>query len=56
MLYRIYTANTLRTIAKNGGSYPVDCYYDLLRPKPVDSRTAEQIIADTIRKAKEGVR
>lgn len=54
-LYRIYVANSLRTIAKNGGSYPTDYYYDLLHPKAKDNRTAEQIVADVIRKAKEGV-
>lgn len=55
MLYHIYTANALRTIAKNGGSYPADSFYDLLHPKPTDNRPIEQIVADLIKRAKEGV-
>ena len=55
MLYHIYTANALRTIAKNGGFYPADSFYDLLQPNPTDNRPIEQIVADIIKRAKEGV-
>ena len=48
--YRNYIAECLRVITENtaksgGGSYMQIKYYDIINPKPVDNRTAEDIIS-----------
>lgn len=47
----MYITDTLKCIAENtakfaGGSYIKSRYYDIINPKPVETRTAKEIIAD----------
>lgn len=56
LAYRIYMADNIRIIGENaakmcGGSYITARFADLLEPKPVDTRTGEEIVADVIKKA-----
>ena len=53
---KIYYAECLRIITENtakigGGSYITVKLDDILNPKPVDNRTAEEIAADNIKRA-----
>lgn len=48
--YRVYITDALKTITENtakyaGGEYMKTRYVDIVRPKPVDNRSAEEIIA-----------
>lgn len=48
--YRAYVTDALKTITENtakysGGSYMKGRYYDLENPKPVETRTGNEIIA-----------
>lgn len=48
--YRAYVTDALKTITENtakyaGGSYMKARYYDLENPKPVETRTGEEIIS-----------
>ena len=48
--YRIYVTDALKAIAENtakyaGGSYMKARYYDAENPKPVETRTGNEIIA-----------
>lgn len=50
-LYREYIADCLQNISENtakqsGGAYVSARFADLVKPKPVDHRTAEQVVAD----------
>jgi hypothetical protein len=50
-LYREYIADCLQNISENtakqsGGAYVSARFEDLVKPKPVDHRTAEQVVAD----------
>lgn len=47
--YRHYVANSLRGINRNE-SYNLTLY-EMLNPKPVDTRTGDEIAADIINKA-----
>ena len=56
MAYRIYVTDTLRIISENtaravNGSAVTTRFVDLLKPKPQDNRTAEEIVEDVILKA-----
>lgn len=47
--YRIYITDALKAISGStskfaGGNYISERYYDLINPKPKDTRTAEDII------------
>ena len=47
--YRVYVTDALKTITENtakyaGGSYMKVRYYDLENPKPVETRTPDEII------------
>lgn len=53
--YMLYTADTLRLIAKGAGEYPSKTLYQVLRPEKMDNRSAEQIVVDTLLRVKEGV-
>ena len=49
--YRVYVTDALKTITENtaryaGGSYMKGRYYDPENPKPEETRTPEQIIAN----------
>lgn len=53
--------DALRTITENtaklgGGSYIKLRWYDVIHPKPVETRTAEEIIAQVTSRLKGGVR
>ena len=53
---KIYYAECLRIISENtakmaGGSYIVAKLSDIINPKPVEKRTAEEIAADIIKRA-----
>lgn len=55
-LYREYITDCLQNISENtakqsGGAYVSARFADLLKPKPVDNRTAEQVVADVARAA-----
>lgn len=55
-VYRTYTADALRTISENtarygGGSYVTARYYDLIHPKPVDTRSGDEIANDILVRA-----
>lgn len=66
MVYRAYMADTLRLIGENvaavgqmcgsEGRYITARYYDIIRPKPTDTRTAEEIIEHVTSRLKGGVR
>lgn len=52
----MYVTDTLKLIAENTsnivrGSSPADRYVDMIKRRPVDRRTGEQIAADVIKKA-----
>ncbi len=56
LAYRIYVSDCLRIISENtakigGGSYITAKFADIINPKPVDSRTGEEIAADIIKLA-----
>lgn len=56
LAYRIYIADCLRIISENtakmgGGSYITAKFYDIINPKPVDTRTGEEIAVDIIKRA-----
>ena len=56
LAYRIYVSDCLRIISENtakigGGSYITSKFADIINPKPVDSRTGEEIAADIIKLA-----
>lgn len=49
--YRVYVTDVLKILAENtakysGGSYMKIRYYDLIRPKPEENRTPEEIIGN----------
>ena len=49
--YRVYVTDALKTITENtakyaGGSYMKGRYYDLENPKPVETRTSQEIISN----------
>ncbi len=55
MAYRVYLTDALQIVGENtakqsGGRYLERRYYDLINPKPVDTRTGDEIIADIIAK------
>ena len=48
--YRVYVTDAMKTITENtakyaGGSYMKGRYYDLETPKPVETRTSQEIIS-----------
>ena len=52
-IYRVYVADSLRMIAMNtanlvAGSYPQDRFYDITRPKKIETRTEKEIIAHVL--------
>lgn len=47
--YRIFVTDTLRIVAKNGGSYPEGRYADLLRSPIGNDRLGEEIVADVVK-------
>lgn len=49
MAYRIYVTDSLRYIPQN--KYTTVGFYDMLYPKPVDNRSAEEIADDIAAKA-----
>lgn len=54
--YRVYVTSTLKMIAESvskygGGSYPMQTWAEIIEPKPVDTRTGNEIVADIISKA-----
>lgn len=53
--FRVYAAECMRTITENtariaGGSFMQAKYADIIRPKPQDNRTCEEITADVVRR------
>lgn len=55
-VYQMYVTDTLKLIAENTsnivrGSSPVDRYVDMIKRRPADNRTGEQVAADVIKKA-----
>lgn len=55
-LYQAYITECLQVIANNtakyaGGNIIKKRYYDIVNPKPKDTRTGEEIAADVIKKA-----
>lgn len=56
MAYRIYVGESLRMISESaakfgGGEYMTKKFVDLIHPQETDERTAEEIIAGTIKGA-----
>ena len=56
MKYREYITDCLQKISENtakqsGGTYVSARFADLVKPKPVDNRTAEQVVADVAKAA-----
>ena len=56
LAYRIYVTDCLRMISENtakisGGSYITAKFADIIKPKPVDDRTSDEIAADIIKRA-----
>lgn len=54
--YKIYVTNALKMVAENmakysNGSYPMQTWAEIIKPKPVDTRTGNEIVADIISKA-----
>ena len=54
--YRVYVTNALKMVAENtakysSGSYPMQTWAEIIKPKPVDTRTGNEIVADIISKA-----
>lgn len=54
--YRIYVTDTLAltleaTARLGGGSYKTTRFADIIKPKPIDARTGEEIVADIIQRA-----
>lgn len=55
----MYVTDALKLIAENtakmgGGSYVKARYYDVLHPKPPETRTADEVIAQIANKLKGG--
>lgn len=55
-LYREYITDCLQNISENmakhsGGAYVSARFADLTKPKPVDNRTAEEVVADVAKAA-----
>lgn len=55
-LYRSYVTDCLQNISENtakqsGGAYVSARFADLIKPKPVDNRTAEEVVADVAKAA-----
>ena len=55
-LYRRYVTECLQNISENtakqsGGAYVSARFADLVKPKPVDNRTAEEVVADVAKAA-----
>lgn len=48
MAYRIYVTSALQNIPQQ--KYTTVSFYDMLYPKPVDNRSAEDIAAEVIKK------
>lgn len=56
--YRLYVAETLRCISEStakfaGGQYMTAKWDDIINPKPVETRTEEQIIEQVMTRLKE---
>ena len=56
LAYRIYVCECLRMVTENtakisNGSYTAAKFEDIIKPKPVDNRTGEEIAADIIKLA-----
>ena len=54
--YRVFVSDCLRIMTENtakysGGSYVKHRYADIMKPRRVDNRTAEQIVADVVKLA-----
>lgn len=49
--YRIYVTDSLRIIGENGGRAICERWIDAVTPKKQDTRTAEEIVADIVKKA-----
>lgn len=54
--YRVYITDALRAISENtakyaGGKYIQARYADMIKPKPKDIRSGNEIAADVIKKA-----
>ena len=54
--FRLYVAECLQNISENtakqsGGAYVYARFADLVKPKPVDNRTAEEVVADVAKMA-----
>lgn len=59
--YQVYVTDALQAIAENtakygGGSYIKIRWYDVIHPKPVETRTAEEIIAQVTSRLKGGAK
>jgi hypothetical protein len=57
--YQIYVTDSLRQITENtakygGGGYIKARYYDILHPKPEETRTAEEIVEHVTKRLKGG--
>lgn len=48
--YQVYTTDCLSAIAKGLGAKVDKRYYDIIHPKPVDNRSAEEIVDDIVKK------
>ncbi len=56
LAYRIYVTDCLRMATENAakmsqGSYTVARFYDIINPKPIDTRSGDEIAADIIKRA-----
>ena len=56
LAYRFYVSECLRMIGENtakvgGGSYMTAKFEEIIRPKPADNRTGEELAADIIKRA-----
>lgn len=48
--YQVYTTDCLSAIAKGLGAKVDRRFYDIIHPRPVDNRSAEEIANDLIKK------
>lgn len=56
LAYRIYVTDCLRMATENTakmsqGAYTAARFYDIIKPKPVDNRSGNEIAADIIKRA-----
>lgn len=48
MIYRLYTTDMLRAVNISMGQKVDERYIEMVRPKPVDKRSGDEIAADII--------